>query len=353
MKPLLMEAGRACIVAEVGPNHDGDLGRAVDLIHRIAEAGADAVKFQTYKAAAAVVAKNAPLADYMKAGGDWGDQEILLDSVRLTREDFDTVAAECEKAGITFLSTPFDEDSVDFLLGLGMPAIKVPSGEITNPFLLRHVARTGKPLIVSTGMATLAEVGACLDLIRAEWTKAGIEERTGLVTLLHCTSSYPTDLPDANLRAMDALREAYNLPTGFSDHTLGMTAPLAAVARGAVLIEKHVSPDPTLPGPDHAASLSLDLLPDLVREVRRIETALGRHGKEPVEAERNVALVARRSVCAARDIAAGEIFATGMLNALRPETGIPAMRADELIGRTAKRAYSAGELIDRGELDEA
>ena len=331
MKPLLMEAGRACIVAEVGPNHDGDLGRAVDLIHRIAEAGADAVKFQTYKAAAAVVAKNAPLADYMKAGGDWGDQEILLDSVRLTREDFDTVAAECEKAGITFLSTPFDEDSVDFLLGLGMPAIKVPSGEITNPFLLRHVARTGKPLIVSTGMATLAEGGACLDLIRAEWTTAGIEERPGLVTLLHCTSSYPTDLPDANLRAMDALREAYNLPTGFSDHTLGMTAPLAAVARGAVLIEKHVSPDPTLPGPDHAASLSLDLLPDLV----------------------NVALVARRSVCAARDIAAGETFATGMLNALRPETGIPAMRADELIGRTAMRAYSAGELIDRGELDEA
>lgn len=345
--------GRTYFVAEVGPNHDGDLDRAVELIHRVADAGADAVKFQTYTSASTVVAKNAPLAEYMKSGGSWDDQEVLLDSVRLDRSDFQVVARECEKAGVTFLSTPFDEASVDFLLDLGMLAIKVPSGEITNPFLLRHVARSSRPLVVSTGMATLQEVKAAVGLIRDVWKESGTSEYPGLLTLLHCTSAYPTAIDDANLNAIDVLREEFSLPTGFSDHTLGTTAPLAAAAKGAVLIEKHVSPDPGLPGPDHAASLAIAELPELISEIRRIETTLGARRKEPVPAEIGVARVARRSVSALLPIVAGEPFTLNNLNALRPETGIPAFHVDRLCGRVASRSYDVGELIDKAELDES
>lgn len=351
MTGFCLEPGRTCIVAEVGPNHDGDLNRAMEFVHQVAAAGADAIKFQTYRAATAVVARNAPLADYMKTGGDWDDQGVLLDSVRLTRSAFERLGAECAKAGITFLSTPFDEASVDFLDSLGMPAIKVPSGEITNPFLLRRIAATAKPLIVSTGMATLDELADCLALIRREWARAGVVETPGMITVLHCVSAYPTALEDANLLAMEVLAERFSLPVGFSDHTLGLTAPLAAAAMGAVLIEKHVSLDPAAPGPDHAASLALDLLPTLVAEVRRIETARGNRCKAPVDAERAVAVVARRSVCAARPIAVGEAFTLEALTALRPETGIPAMQVDALIGRVARRGYETGDLVDPGELD--
>ena len=341
-----LKKGKTSFIAEIGPNHDGNLNIALELVRKVAAAGADAVKFQTYSAAGTVVSQNAPLADYMKTAGDWSDQGLLLESVRLTQSDFVKISRVCEEECIAFLSTPFDCPSVDFLLELGMSAIKVPSGEITNPFLIRCVAKTGLPLIVSTGMATCDDINWCLNEIRSVWAKADLKLGEDPITLLHCTSAYPTAAQDTNLLAMDLLREEFDVPIGFSDHTIGMVAPLAAAAKGAVVVEKHISYDPKASGPDHAASLSVDDLPDLISSIREIETVLGSKQKKPVNQEKNVALVARRSLVAAREIKAGEIYSWENLSALRPQTGVPAQMASELIGRRAARFYQRDEMID-------
>lgn len=341
---------RVYIIAEVGPNHDGNLDNALRIIEQVAASGADAVKFQTFTSARSVVALGAPLAAYMKASEDHGDQEELLERIRLSYDDFRTIADFCAAQDIAFLSTPFDELSVDFLVELGVPLLKMPSGEITNSFLLKAAAKTSLPLIVSTGMSDEEEIAAAISLIRATWREQGaVAGGEPALALLHCTSAYPAPFDSVNLRAMNTLAQTFSLPVGYSDHTLGRIIPVAAVANGARIIEKHVTPDPRLPGPDHAASLPLSELPTMVAEIRQVEAALGSAAKAPTDAEQDVKRVARRAIAAATDIAAGAPFELAMLTALRPENGLSPMLADRLIGRPASRAYSVGEFIDPNE----
>jgi len=335
-------------IAEVGPNHDGSVERALELVERIAASGADAVKFQTYASAATVTARHAPLARYMSDRSPDADQQALLERVRLGFDDFRVLAIRCRELDLVFLSTPFDVQSVEFLSSLGVPALKLPSGEITNAFLLRAAADTGLPLMLSTGMSTLDEVAQAVELIRERWRGRGVA--SGDLTLLHCTSAYPAPVEAANLLAMEVLRERFGVPVGYSDHTLGSAVPVAAAALGAVVIEKHVTPDPAMPGPDHAASLALAELPALVARVRRAALARGQAGKFLEAVEEDVRRVARRSLAAARRIVVGEQWSAEALTALRPGTGLSPMQADELLGRPARRGYEAGELLDAGEL---
>jgi sialic acid synthase SpsE len=347
MRTLGSIRDRVYIIAEVGPNHDGKLENALRIIEQVASSGVDAIKFQTFASAYSVVAKGAPLAAYMKLAGNSVDQAELLEKVRLSYDDFRTIARACAKHRITFLSTPFDERSVEFLVELGVPLLKVPSGEITNGFLLRAVARTGLPLVISTGMATLSETKAALGLIRRTWAACGIRRaKQPTHVLMHCTSAYPAPFDSVNLRAMTTLAKEFKLPVGYSDHTLGKAVSIAAVACGARVIEKHVTPDTRLPGPDHAASLPLADLPGFVADIRAVEKAGGHGRKEPAKAEKNVKLVARRSIAAARDIPRGQRFTEDLLTALRPETGLSPMEAGGLLGRSARRSYRIGELID-------
>jgi sialic acid synthase SpsE len=247
---------------------------------------------------------------------------------------------ECQRCGIAFFSTGFDPDSIDLLVELGVGLLKIPSGEITNLPLLRHFASKRLPIILSTGMASLGEVEAALDSLVA----AGADR--GAITLLHCNTEYPTPMEDVNLRAMPAMGTALGLPFGYSDHTLGIEVAVAAVALGAVVIEKHVTLDRSLPGPDHGASLEPQELRQMVRSIRNIEQALSGDGvKRPSRSEIKNRPVARRSLVAARDIAAGERFTPDNLTTKRPGTGISPMRWDEVVGRVASRAYAADELI--------
>ncbi len=342
---------RVFFIAEVGPNHDGSLDNALAIIDRVAASGADAIKFQTYASARHVVARGAPLAEYMKAGDTAPDQEALLERIRLSYEDFAIIAEACAKAGILFASTPFDVPSVAALVALGIRFLKIPSGEITNVFLLRAAARTGLPLVVSTGMADIVETRRAADLIRAIWAEDGLSgEATPDLVLLQCTSAYPAPAEAANLRAMATLTRKLGLPAGYSDHTVGCEVAMAAAALGARVIEKHVTPDRLLPGPDHAASLPLDELPGLIASIRDIEAALGDGVKRPRDVEMDVKRVARRSLAASCDIAAGDILSESSLTALRPETGIPPFDIDRVAGRKARRAYREGELLDTDEL---
>ena len=254
------------VIAEVGPNHNGRISNAIDIITAVAESGADAVKFQTFESGDTVVSNSTPLAPYMKRAGAAGDQNDLHKQLGLTPDEFQMISEECAKRNVIFLSTPFDIPSVELLDRLKVPLLKVPSGELTNPFLLQAIARTGLDLIVSTGMSNLEEVEAALSLIRGVWReKFGVETGAPALILLHCTSAYPAPLAEVNLRAMDTLRNAFNLPVGYSDHTIGRLTPIMAVARGARVIEKHVTPDTQLSGPDHKASLPLAELPDLCK----------------------------------------------------------------------------------------
>lgn len=343
---------RVYFIAEIGPNHDGDVETALRIVARVAGAGVDAIKFQTYAAASNVVAAEAPLADYMKGSGDFRRQLDLLEQVRLSFDDFRRIAAACADHGLAFVSTPFDEPSVAFLASLDVPFIKVPSGEITNLFLLRAVAATGLPLVISTGMSRLPEVAAALEVITGIWDGMGLAESARPETvLLHCTSAYPAPYDGVNLRAMATLARTFDQPVGFSDHTIGQAVPLAATALGARVIEKHVTPDPTLAGPDHAASLPLDDLPGLMTAMRAVEAALGDGEKRVQAVEGSVKSVARRSLAAARAIAAGETFSEDALCALRPEGGVSPMALGQLVGRAARRDYAPGEIIAAEELD--
>ena len=324
--------GHPCfVIAEAGVNHNGDLELARRLIDAAAEAGADAIKFQTFKADRLVTAA-APKADYQKAAtGAEESQHAMLRRLELSEAAHAELQAHAGQRGLIFLSTPFDEESADLLAAMQLPAFKISSGELTNLPFLEHVARLGKPLLVSTGMATLDEVRDAVAIIRA-----------APLALLQCVSNYPAQPADTNLRAMQTMRAEFGVPVGYSDHTLGNDIALAAVALGACIIEKHLTLDRTLPGPDHAASAEPAELSALIRGIRAVESALGDGVKQPAASEAGVAAVARRSLVAARDIAAGETLDASAIHALRPGGGLPPGQRASLLGRRTRRAVPVG-----------
>lgn len=330
--------GEACfIVAEAGVNHNGNLETARRLVDAAVKAGADSVKFQTYRAED-LVTDQAPKAEYQKAGTNTTESQLeMLKRTELSSEDFREINRYCRQQGILFLSSPFDEAAIDFLVELNVPAIKIPSGEITNWPLLEHAAKNNKPIILSTGMSYLSEVEDAVRVIK----KAGCEQ----LALLHCVSDYPSDPDEVNLRAMLTLKEAFHVVVGFSDHTLGIEIALAAVALGASVIEKHFTLDRNLPGPDHGASLEPDEFRSLVAGIRKVEAALGHGRKEPTQAELQTAAVARKSLVTAKSIKAGTCLTEDLIAVKRPGTGMPPYMKSRLVGRCLKSDAAAGTII--------
>ncbi|SNZ20124.1 N-acetylneuraminate synthase [Cohaesibacter gelatinilyticus] len=328
------------IIAEAGVNHNGDMNMARQLIEAAADAGADMVKFQTFKADR-LVTPDAQKADYQKVttAGE-GTQYQMLRKLELSDTMHADLIAHCQKVGIEFCSTGFDIQSLHDLVAMGVNVMKIPSGEITNLPYLRAVAGFGLPVILSTGMATLGDVELALDVLE----QAGTAREQ--ITVLHCTTEYPAPMQDVNLHAMQSMGLALGVDVGYSDHTVGIEVPTAAIALGATVIEKHFTLDKTLPGPDHQASLAPDELKAMVSAIRNIEHALGDGIKRPTEIERKNMQVARKSVVAARDIAAGEVFTEENLTVKRPGTGISPMFWDEVIGQMAKRDFAQNELVE-------
>lgn len=328
---------RVYVIAEVGVNHNGDPDLARRLVDASAAAGADAVKFQTFHADTLVL-KDAPKAYYQKlATGAAEGQHEMLRRLELPEEVHRKLADQCRARGVEFLSTPFDEAAADLLERIGVARYKIGSGEITNLLLLRHVGAKGKPVILSTGMSTLDEVDAAVTALRG----AGATE----VRLLHCVSDYPTRPEDVNLRVMETLRVRFGVPVGLSDHTEGISVALAAVALGAVVIEKHVTLDRNLPGPDHRASLEPSELRAMIRGIRDVEAALGTAEKKLTGGEAATRQVARRSLVASSDLPAGTVLERRHLAAKRPGTGISPMELDRVVGRRLQRPAAKDAMI--------
>ena len=335
MSPI--SSDKVFVIAEAGINHNGDIKLARQLIEVAAEAGADAVKFQTFKAER-LVTPSAPKADYQLQTTDVGESQLeMLRHLELSTEAYQELISYCQDQKILFLSTPFDEESADFLDELGVVALKISSGEITNLPFLAHIARKNKPMIISTGMAYLGEVETAVRTI----------EETGNqdLILLHCLSNYPADPGEVNLRAMQTLTTAFGLPVGYSDHTQGIEVAIAAVALGACVLEKHFTLDRNLPGPDHHASLEPDELTKLVRSIRTVEKAMGHGRKEPAASEANTAAVARKSLVAVLDIPAGSNLREELITIKRPGTGLPPLAWPYLVGRTVRKDIPAGTLL--------
>lgn len=355
--------GRVFVIAEAGVNHNGSLRDAFALVDAAADAGADAVKFQSFRAETLVTA-NAPRAPYQVSADGRLDQMSLLTSLELDLDAHRALAARCRAQGIEFMSSPFCEQTLRMLVcACEVKRIKLGSGELTHGALLLQAARTGLPLIVSTGMSTLPEIRRALELLAFGFTqhrgyptahacRAAITQASGRslllrkVTLLHCTTAYPTPLCDVNLRAMDTLAEHFEVPVGYSDHTLGTSVAVAAVARGARVIEKHLTLDRGQSGPDHAASLLPDELSQMVQGIREVETALGHARKQVTPSEATQREAARRSLVVAEPIAAGEVWCARHLAALRPATGVSPMRVWDVVGTVAQRAYAAGDALE-------
>lgn len=328
------------VIAEAGVNHNGSLDLACRLVDVAAEAGADVVKFQTFRADR-LVTRTAAKADYQKATTSAEEsQHEMIRRLELSESMHEALQARCRERGIEFFSTAFDVESLDYLMGLGMARIKVPSGEITNLPYLRHVGRCGKPVILSTGMATLGEIEAAINVLE----QVGLP-RTEL-TVLHCSTEYPTPMHEVNLMAMASIREAFGVCVGYSDHTQGIEVATAAVALGAAVIEKHFTLDRSLHGPDHLASLEPSELADMVRAIRNIEAAMGDGIKRPGASELRNRAVARKSLVAACRIERGECFSEANLAVKRPGTGMSPMRMDEILGRPSPRDFDVDELIE-------
>lgn len=331
---------RTLIIAEAGVNHNGDIGLAKKLIAAAAAAGADLVKFQTFSAKK-LVSSSAPKAEYQRKTTENSESQLeMIQKLELSREDHAVLIQECSAHGIGFFSTAFDFQSFDLLMGLGcLEQIKIPSGELTNLPLLRYMSRFGKPLLLSTGMANLGEIEAAIEAVEAAGTPRH------MITVLHCTTEYPTPMEDVNLRAMVAMKKAFGVSTGYSDHTAGIEIPIAAVALGATVIEKHFTLDRNLPGPDHIASLEPHELKAMVEGIRNVERALGDGVKRPSPSELKNKPIARKSLVAIRPIRAGEAFSAKNMAAKRPGTGLSPMRWDEVIGRIATKDFAVDELI--------
>ncbi|MEQ8523515.1 N-acetylneuraminate synthase [Gracilimonas sp.] len=334
------------IIAEAGVNHNGDLQKAIELIEVATQAGVDVVKFQSFKADK-LVSKTAKKAKYQSQNIGDGDesQYNMLKSLELSEEDHTVLIKECEKRGIQFLSTAFDVDGIDFLDDLGMPFFKSPSGEITNYPYLKRLAEKRKPVILSTGMADMQEVKNAIEVL----LKHGLTKKD--ITVLHCNTEYPTPMEDVNLKAMNTIAKELGVRVGYSDHTLGIEVPVAAVAMGACVIEKHFTLDRNLPGPDHRASLEPDELKDMVKAIKNIEKAISGSGeKEPSRSEKKNKTVARKSIHTTRSMKAGEAIKEKDIIALRPGDGISPMDWENIIGRKVSRAYAAAEMLERSSL---
>ena len=333
---------RVIIIAEAGVNHNGDINKAKQLIDKAVEASVDYIKFQTFKTELCI-SKNAVKADYQieNTQNSSESQLEMVKKLELSFDQFIELEKYCQQKGIKFLSTGFDTDSLDFLAGLGVKIAKIPSGEITNLPYLRQVASLFPEVILSTGMATITEIKDAVKVL----TDNGVSKDK--ITVLHCNTEYPTPMEDVNLKAMLHIQQELGLPIGYSDHTLGIEVPIAAVALGATVIEKHFTLDKTLPGPDHKASLEPDELKAMVSAIRNIEKAIGGSGlKEVSKSEEKNKPIARKSIVAATDIKKGDIFTPENLTVKRPGSGISPMQWDEVIGKEAKRDFEKDDLIE-------
>ena len=353
------------VIAEAGVNHNGKLDNAIALVEAAARAGADIVKFQTFRANQ-LVTSSVGRAQYQEAATNSNQSQLsMLEELELSEADFRTLADECAKRKITFMSTPFDEASADFLVRkLGQKTLKVGSGDLTNGPLLLHLARLQRPIILSTGMANLSDVEAALSVLAHGYisdkqptnltdcqtaynSSSGQQALVKNVTLLQCTTEYPAAPETANLRAMNTLLTAFGLPVGFSDHTKGIHISVAAVALGACVIEKHMTLDKTLPGPDHQASIEPEEFKKMVAAIRETEKALGTGIKAPHSVELANRTIVRRAVVAAKPIAAGEFLSAENMTVKRASSGIPAFGYWPLLGVAASRAYDVDEQIDQ------
>lgn len=329
------------IIAEAGVNHNGSIELAKQLVDKAVEAGVDYIKFQTFKTEK-LVAKSAQMASYQKKniGTDDNSQFAMLKKLELSPIQHDELIAYCKEKGIKFFSTAFDLDSINYLHSLNLGLWKIPSGEITNYPYIKKIAQYGEPVIVSTGMCEMQDIENAV----ATLLKWGMKKED--IIILHCNTEYPTPYQDVNLKAMDAIREKFGVEVGYSDHTKGIEVPIAAVALGATVIEKHFTLDRNMEGPDHKASLEPDELKAMVSAIRNIEQAVGDGIKKVTDSEKGNIAVARKSIVAARDIKKGEIFSEDNLTVKRPGTGLSPMRWEEVIGQVAKRSFYEEELIE-------
>jgi N,N'-diacetyllegionaminate synthase len=325
------------IIAEAGVNHNGDYNLAKKMVWEAKQAGADAIKFQTF-ISKKLVSSFAPKADYQKKTTDKEETQLkMLEKLELSNESFLKLQEYAKELEIDFVSTPFDEESIDFLITLQMPFWKIPSGEITNKPYLIKIAQTGIPIILSTGMSTLTEIEEALSLFK--------DYKQEDITLLHCTTEYPTPYEDVNLNAMLTMKEMFSIKAGYSDHTQGIEIAVAAVALGACVIEKHFTLDKNMQGPDHEASLEPMELKEMVCAIRHIEKALGSGNKIPASSEQKNITIARKSIVAKEKIKKGDIFTEFNLTTKRPGDGISPMKWFQILGKTAQRDYIADERI--------
>lgn len=333
---------KVLIIAEAGVNHNGSLENAFKLIDAAVDAGVDYVKFQTFKSEN-LVSKSAKKADYQiqNTGNSTDSQYEMLKKLELSHENHELLIDYCKQKNIQFFSTAFDLDSLQYLKDIGLDLVKIPSGEITNLPYLRKAAQLFNKVILSTGMCTMEDIQAAIDVFLAE----GISKEN--ITILHCNTEYPTPMKDVNLKAMLSIQQEFGTDIGYSDHTLGIEVPVAAVALGASVIEKHFTLDNTMEGPDHAASLEPLQLKEMVKAIRNIEKAISGDGlKKPSESEMKNMGIARKSIVAATPISKGEIFTEENLTIKRPGTGISPMKWDEIIGKVATKDFSTDDLIE-------
>ncbi len=341
-----MVSKKSCyVIAEAGVNHNGSLETALKLVDVASEAGADAIKFQTF-VPEKLVNRNAETVAYQRRNTKNENQLTMLRRLVLERDFHPILLERCRELSIDFLSTPFDQESAEFLVKLGVNRIKIPSGEITNLPLLSCLAKNRLPIILSTGMSTLDEVKVAVDHIQNQQSRyAVLDTGSPALTLLHCTSNYPTEISDVNLRAMVTMGEKLNLPVGYSDHTLSTLIPAVAVGMGASIVEKHFTLDRMQAGPDHAASLEPKELRKMIDFIREVEVALGDGVKEPRKSEYDLRDLVRRSLVSTRDIAVGDVIRREDIAILRPGTGIPPYEIERVIGKTVRRKVNAGSLI--------
>ncbi len=330
---------KTLVIAEAGVNHNGDIQRAKKLIDFASDAGADIVKFQTFKAENLVV-RSAEKAQYQKRLTNHSESQFdMIKKLELSKSDHFELIQHCTKRNIQFLSTAFDIDSIDFLMEIDVPFLKIPSGEITNLPYLRHIGSMRKPVIMSTGMSDLYEISSAIKIL----CEQGLKKKD--ITVLHCNTEYPSPVEDVNLRAMLTIKKKLDVEVGYSDHTLGIEVPVAAVALGATVIEKHFTLDRNDSGPDHAASLEPGELNSMVEKIRNIEKALGSNVKKPSKSEKKNIIIARKSLVAKTNINRGEKFSSENLTAKRPGSGISPMKWDSVIGKVSNFNFAEDDII--------